>query len=355
MRPGIGALLLALLMVGGCDPILCRAETLYLTLDYSGAAESADALTLDITVGGTHQHFEHARTPGRARDTLEVAFRSYPSQRVIEIAATAMHSGQAVGAGVTAGTLASSCTVLSISLTASAIDADSGAPNWDALIVDLSSTASNDLSTTPPPDLASSDLAVTVPTIELSGETLTELHPNGNGGTLPFDSHCTAGYAIVGFAFALATDSQGTATGINRADALCVKPLLTPKAGGGFNVTWDPNHASQIPGLGTSNQATVQYTCPMPAFLAGFAGRADASSLDLLLLSCAPILVASNNVVSLGPTVDSNTGVGSKTNGTPFGPVYCPPGQIATSVISRGTPGSPPVAFGFGCSTLSAH
>ncbi|HEX4461027.1 MAG TPA: hypothetical protein VIA18_23765, partial [Polyangia bacterium] len=215
--------------------------------------------------------------------------------------------------------------------------------------------------TTPPMDLAAADLAssssdmtATTPVVVFSGETDTELHPNGSSGTLPFDTHCTAGQAIVGFAYAVST-SNGVTTGINRADALCVQPLLTPKAGGGFTVAWDPNHASQIPGLGTSDPVTIQYLCQMPNFLVGFAGRATATALDDIVYSCAPIEVSASDVVGLGTVVNGTSGVGSTTNGTAFGPVYCPAGQVATSVISSGQTGSPPVSFGFGCSAMSAQ
>jgi hypothetical protein len=359
MQKGGAALLLALL-VGACNPMPCRAKTLHLTLDYSGVAASADALTIDVTVGDLHQRYTRARTPGQTRDTLEVVFAAYPAQAPIAVAATATAGGQTVGAGQAVGTLAPSCTAMALALTTGAAAGVDGG----ALLADLSAGATDgavglsaldDLAMTTPFDLASSDLAVTAPTIAFAGETDTELHPNGGNGTLPFDTHCANGYAIVGFAFALATDGNGVTTGINRADALCVAPLVTPKSGGGFTVTWDPNRASQIPGIGTSAPDTVQYLCQMPSYLVGFAGRAGASSLDELILSCAPILVASDDSVSLGPTVDGTSGVGSTSNGAAFGPVHCPAGQIVTSVLSSGAAGAPPLSFGFGCSTLSAH
>jgi hypothetical protein len=342
MRRDISAALVALLL-GACGAEPCRDNTLYLTLAYSGSAQSADSVALDVTVGGAHKHYERPRVPGQTRDALEIVFATYPAQQTFNVVASANDGGAVVGVGEVSGTLAADCTAMSVTLSAqgSANDGGSSAP-------DLSDNATVH-------DLAAADLAGVVPVIAFNGETDTELHPNGNGGTLPFDTHCTAGYAIAGFAFALAKDGNGNVIGINRADALCVKPLVTPTSNGGFAVTWDPNHASQIPGVGTSDPTTVQYTCPMPDFLVGFSGRADASSLFELLISCAPIQLAANHQVSLGATVDTTDGVGSKTNGSPFGPAYCPAGQVATSVISRGTPGSPPVAFGFGCSSLSAQ
>lgn len=352
MRRDIGAALLALAL-GACGAIPCRDKTLYLTLAYSGGVQSADTVTLDVTVGGVHKHYQRSRVPGQMRDTLEIVFASYPAQQTIKVVAAAINSGAVVGVGDGSGTLASSCTAMSVTLTAANATDGGGTPLSDF------ATAAQDLAGAPAPDLAGVDLAGVdlagvVPTIAFNGETDTELHPNGNGGSLPFDTRCTSGYAIVGFAFALAKDVNGNATGINRADALCVKPLVTANGSGGFSVIWDPKLATQIPGVGTSDQATVQYTCPMPDYLVGFAGRAGASSLYELLLSCAPIQLA-NGQVSLGATVDSMNGVGSTTNGSPFGPAYCPPSQVATSVISRGTPGAPPVAFGFGCSTMSAQ
>ncbi len=355
-----GALWLALL-AGGCDAALCRAKTLYLTVDYAGGAASADALAVDVTVGGIEAHFLRPRTPGRTRDTLEVDFSAYPAQATVLVAATAMSGAQSLGSGQTTGTLAPSCTALALTLSAVA-GSDGGATTGDGdttgdlsaplNMTDLAWTsASSDLAGV---DLASTDMATSIPVISFTGETDTELHPNGSSGTLPFDTHCTAGQAIVGFAFAVST-SNGVTTGINRADALCVQPLLTAKAGGGFTVAWDPNHASQIPGLGTSDPVTIQYLCQMPSFLVGFAGRATATALEDIVYSCAPIEVAADDSVSLGTTVDGTSGVGSTTNGTAFGPVYCPAGQVATSVLSSGQTGSPPVSFGFGCSAMSAH
>jgi hypothetical protein len=365
-----GAWLLALL-VGGCDVAVCRAKTLYLTVDYAPAAAAADALAVDVTVAGTARHFVQPRTPGRTRDTLEVDFAAYPAQAAVVIAATAMNGGQSLASGETTGTLAPSCTALSVALTTLGGGSDGGGSDGGGMLPSDAAPAGPDLRdpvnvgdlawTTPPMDLAAADLAssstdmtVTTPVVVFSGETDTELHPNGSSGTLPFDTHCTAGQAIVGFAYAVSS-SNGVTTGINRADALCVQPLLTPKAGGGFTVAWDPNHASQIPGLGTSDPVTIQYLCQMPNFLVGFAGRATATALDDLVYSCAPIEVSASDVVSLGTVVNGTAGVGSTTNGTAFGPVYCPAGQVATSVISSGQTGSPPVSFGFGCSTMSAQ
>lgn len=356
-------LLLGLTALPACGPVPCRAKALELTLEYSAAAASADALTIDVTVGATHKRYQRPRTPGKARDTLEVVFSEYPAQSAVTVAASATDGGQLVGVGQAAATLAPSCTTLSLALTASGpVDVDSGAPVPDAsvgagdLASELGAPSSSDLASAVMYDLASTDLAVTPPTIAFTGEVDTELHPNGSSGTLPFDTHCTAGYAIVGFAFAVST-SNGTTTGINRADALCIKPLVTPQSGGGFAVTWDPNHASQIPGVGTSDPVTIQYLCPHDSFLVGFSGRAGPSALYDLVYSCAPILVSAGDAVSLGTTTDGapGTGVGSNSNGTAFGPVHCPAEQVATSVLESGQSGSPPVSFGFGCSVMSAQ
>src|SRR6266542_2043570 len=97
---------------GGCDPVWCRAGTLYLTLDYAGAALAADAIAIDITVGDQHQRYLRAHTAGARRDTLEVTFRQYPEQARIVIGADATIGGAVAGSGQLDSTLDRGCSAL---------------------------------------------------------------------------------------------------------------------------------------------------------------------------------------------------------------------------------------------------
>lgn len=339
---------LVVLLLVGCGNTPCRPNTLYLTIDYAGAAADGDALAIDLAVGGTQRHFERTRTPGQSRDTLEVVFGTYVAHAEFDVTATVSRGGDALAVAHEAAALSPSCTALALELSAGGSGANdlALAPGSDLA---SSMGGAHDLANGPPVDMAH-----LITTILFNGETDTELHPNGGNGLLPFDGHCTAGYAIVGFAYALATDGQGNTTGINRADALCIKPLVQ-RDDSGYIVTWDPGNASQIQGVGTADRVTLQYLCTMPAFLVGFYGRAGSSTLNRISYSCAPIVIDAANKVSMGPTVELTNGVGSETLGTPFGPTHCPANQVATSVISSGMAGAPPLSFGFGCSAVSGQ
>ena len=197
-----------------------------------------------------------------------------------------------------------------------------------------------------PPDLAQPivDMAQT-PVLTFTGESDTPQMPDNQTNTAYTDS-CPAGQAMVGFSLAVATDSSGNQLGINRADTICGLPTAQPATGGGWTVTWTAG--ATLPGHGTTDQALVVYECPSNAFLVGFGGRSGAY-YDKMMLSCAPILIDAGRNVSLGATLDSNTGVGG-TGGSAFANIYCPAGQVATILRTRDLAGSPPNAFGYGCS-----
>ncbi len=391
MKPNVALLLLAL-CAEGCATKPCRDGTVYLTLDYAGVASAADAIRLDVTVGDSHQGYTRPRTPGAAKDALEIDFRAYPRAATVVIAATATHGGQTIGAGLTQATLAAGCTALTLDVGAATTSGDDAAadlavdahdlagadltsappdltvvpPDLAVVPPDLAPPATtHDLAMAPPHDLAIApvvvDLAVPIappdlaqpivdmaqpPVIGFSGESDTPQMPNSTNYTA-FTDACPAGQAMFGFNLAVATDTSGNQLGVNRADTLCAVPAVKPAVGGGWTVVWEVGPT--LPGHGTADQATVAYQCNTNAFLVGFGGRSGLY-LDKLLISCASILVDGNGNVSVGPTSDSNTGVGG-TGGSAFANIYCPAGQVATMLRTRDQAGSAPNAFGYGCST----
>jgi hypothetical protein len=354
---------------GGCDPVWCRAGTLYLTLEYAGAAQSADQLDIDITVGDQHQSYVRPRTAGTRRDTLEVTFRQYPDQARIVIRAAASIGGTVAGSGQLDTTLDRGCSALVLSLggDGSATDADAPPPppprdfgaadgppaSGDDLAeapADLRAGAADDLSQPIPPDLASSDLARLPPVVTFSGLTNTAQFPSGTTSPEYSDS-CPPGLAIGGINYLVQRDSNGMQVGINRADPICIHPDVNPTADGGWKVAW--GKPTVLNGHGVSGAVNVQQMCPMDWYLTGFRGRSGAY-LDQIVYTCAQIVIDNDGSAHMGPNLDIATGVGGN-GGSPFGPVVCQVGQVVTVVRSRALAESPPDAFGFGCSIVSAH
>jgi hypothetical protein len=197
----------------------------------------------------------------------------------------------------------------------------------------------------PPPDLATPR----PPTVGLSGEFDTALHPVHAEGTLYRDG-CPAGQAIMGFVLQVPTDGSGAAAGVYRVDPICARPTVSAAAGGGWTVGW--TRGNVVTGHGIAGALTVEYACPANQVIVGYSGRSG-DYLDQMSISCAPVTIAANRSVTVGPIVDSSNHVGG-TGGSPFGPVYCPTGQVTTLVRVYVPDDFPFVGFGLGCSTVTA-
>jgi hypothetical protein len=303
-------------------------------------------------------------------------------------------AGAPVGSGMRQGTLAASCTAMRLLLEPAGSGAgDAAVPPADASVddprdlaplppgdaagddpADLAVAAPADLAVPwPPADLAQPpvydlakppiydlskppiydlaqpvhDLAVKTPGIGFNGESDTALFPSHADGTLYRDG-CPAGQAIIGFQLQVPYDSSNQMAAVYRVDPICALPSVSSTGGGGWTV--GATRTIVVPGHGVAAVQTIEFVCPTNHFIAGFAGRSG-DYMDQLSLVCGPIAVSSNGSVTVGPVFTTTNHIGGN-GGNPFGPVYCPSGQVATLVRVYVPTGYPFVGFGLGCSTV---
>lgn len=347
MRQTLLVVVLVMASTAGCDAVACRDHTMYLTLDYaSPSAPAADTLALDITVGSAYRHYDRPRTPGRTRDTLEVAFQSYPAGDTVAVVATATRNGQIVGTAATTQTLASRCSPLSLSLTAPG--APAGDDAGDTTDLDGGADAPDDLSSSdqvPPADLSATstppaDLAST-PVLSFTGLDDTAQSPASDMGTL-YEDRCPPGAALIGFNFSAVNE-------IDNDKPVCARADLASTVGGGWTATWGPT--TFLPYHGPNGDPGNQRLCPTNSFVVGFSGT-SAVYLQSVHMVCSTIVVSQNKQVSL--SADGYSMSFGPAGGSNF-TIVCPSSEVATVRRERQDTNVPAYAFGLACSSIVAQ
>jgi hypothetical protein len=306
----------------GCDAVTCRDQTLYLTLEYAAASSASETLELDVSVGSQHQRYERVRTPGQARDTLEVVFQRYPAGETVSLVATAMHAGQTVGSGQRMATLAPRCSALSLTLAGAAGEEDA----------DLAD------GTQPPADLS----GPATPVLAFAGQHNTGQSPSSTMGAL-YEDRCPTGYALIGFNFSATNE-------IDNDKPVCARADLVASVGGGWTATWGPT--TFLPYHGPNGDPGNQRLCPAGSFVRGFSGT-SAVYLQSVLMLCSTIVVSQDKQVS--SSANGYSMVFGPAAGHSFDAIICPTGEVATMRRERQDTNIPAYAFGLACSSIAAN
>lgn len=172
--------------------------------------------------------------------------------------------------------------------------------------------------------------------LELTTPADTDLQGNASGGTR-YDDDCPAGQVLVGF--------NGYTDGwIFALEPVCGVPSLS----GSIDVV--VGAGAILPQRGSSASNMWTRTCGADQMVVGYSGRAGVL-LDQLVLRCAPLEVSeAGGVFSVSvETVGDLPSVGG-TGGSPFGPIDCGPGSVATGVNIRA--GDSVDALGLGCNLV---
>ena len=149
-------LLAAVTLAAGCEDVRsCRAQTLLLAFDYSGAA-GADQVDVDVTAADG-DHAEMIYPVSGAGGTLEVTFKSgYPVGQQVDVVATALKGGVAVAEASASTRPPAGCA--RVELTFHQLAPDAAMDLADAGNADMPLDAANDLSG---PDFSMPDFAGT--------------------------------------------------------------------------------------------------------------------------------------------------------------------------------------------------